>query len=136
MASIARRDDGRWRARYRDPAGREHARHFTPEGRRAAVARHVVTAVNTGAWVDPQRGAGTVAEWAQDGSRGKVAPQAHAPWERTPASCCASTCCPSGARHRIADVGHGGPSAGSRPSSASDVPVDVHKIHRRLSRWC
>ena len=26
--SIARRDDGRWRARYRDPAGREHPRHF------------------------------------------------------------------------------------------------------------
>ncbi len=28
MASIARRADGRWRARYRDGEGREHARHF------------------------------------------------------------------------------------------------------------
>lgn len=28
MANIQRRPDGRWRARYRDDAGREHARHF------------------------------------------------------------------------------------------------------------
>lgn len=28
MASIARRSDGQWRARYRDPGGRGHARHF------------------------------------------------------------------------------------------------------------
>ncbi len=28
MASIAKRPDGHWRARYRDPTGREHARHF------------------------------------------------------------------------------------------------------------
>jgi hypothetical protein len=29
MASIAKRSDGRWRARYRDAAGVEHSRHFT-----------------------------------------------------------------------------------------------------------
>lgn len=28
MASIQKRDNGRWRARYRDAAGREHAKHF------------------------------------------------------------------------------------------------------------
>ena len=28
MASIAKRPNGKWRARYRDAAGREHARHF------------------------------------------------------------------------------------------------------------
>jgi Phage integrase, N-terminal SAM-like domain len=28
MASIKKRPDGRWRARYRDPDGREHAKHF------------------------------------------------------------------------------------------------------------
>jgi hypothetical protein len=28
MASVKRRPDGTWRARYRDPSGREHARHF------------------------------------------------------------------------------------------------------------
>lgn len=29
MASVTRRPDGRWRARYGDPDGREHARHVT-----------------------------------------------------------------------------------------------------------
>ena len=28
MASIKRRPDGKWRARYRDPSGKEHAAHF------------------------------------------------------------------------------------------------------------
>jgi hypothetical protein len=28
MASIKKRSDGRWRARYRDETDREHARHF------------------------------------------------------------------------------------------------------------
>lgn len=28
MASIKKRPDGIWRARYRDEAGKEHARHF------------------------------------------------------------------------------------------------------------
>jgi hypothetical protein len=28
LASIQRRPDGRWRARYHDPSGRERARHF------------------------------------------------------------------------------------------------------------
>ena len=28
MANIQKRPDGRWRARYRDSHGKEHARHF------------------------------------------------------------------------------------------------------------
>jgi hypothetical protein len=28
MANIAKRPDGKWRARYRDEAGKEHTRHF------------------------------------------------------------------------------------------------------------
>ncbi len=68
MASIARRDDGRWRARYRDDEGREHARHF---GRRQDAQRwldEVTTAVVTGQYVDPKAGRITFAsfyrEWA------------------------------------------------------------------------
>lgn len=34
MASINKRPNGTWRARYRDDTGREHARHF---GRRATA---------------------------------------------------------------------------------------------------
>ena len=55
MANIARRPDGTWRARYRDAAGKEHARHFV---RRADAQRwidSVTTAVQTGTYVDPAR---------------------------------------------------------------------------------
>jgi hypothetical protein len=48
MASIKKRDDGVWRARYRDGSGREHARHFA---RRVDAQRwldEVTAAVVTG----------------------------------------------------------------------------------------
>jgi len=60
MASIQRRPDGQWRARYRDSAGKEHARHFD----RRIDAQHwlnsVTTAVVTGNYVDPSRSKVTV----------------------------------------------------------------------------
>ena len=31
MASVAKRPDGTWRARYRDAADEEHSRHFARE---------------------------------------------------------------------------------------------------------
>lgn len=62
MANIAKRPDGRWRARYRDTAGREHARHF----QRKVDAQHwldsVTSAVQAGRYVDPQRSRLTVAK--------------------------------------------------------------------------
>ena len=63
MASIARRSDGRWRARYRDEAGREHARHF---GRKVDAARwldEVTAALVVGDYVDPAAGKITFATW-------------------------------------------------------------------------
>lgn len=64
MASIAKRPDGQWRARYRDLANKEHSRHF----RRKVDAQHwidsVTTAVNTGMYVDPRRTRLTVSEWS------------------------------------------------------------------------
>jgi integrase len=64
MANIAKRQDGSWRARYRDTGGKEHARHF---GRKVDAQRwldSVTTAVNTGTYVDPQASKVTVGEWA------------------------------------------------------------------------
>jgi hypothetical protein len=55
MASIGpKRADGTYRARYRDPAGKEHARQFH---RRAEVQRWLDTETAklvTGTWVDPR----------------------------------------------------------------------------------
>ncbi|MGB8380436.1 MAG: site-specific integrase [Dermatophilaceae bacterium] len=62
--SVARRPDGRWRARFRDTTGREHAKHFT----RKVDAERWVTANmaqrDRGEWLDPDRGRATVGELA------------------------------------------------------------------------
>ncbi|GAA3278943.1 tyrosine-type recombinase/integrase [Nesterenkonia halobia] len=69
MASIAKRPNGQWRARYRDARGKEHARHF----RRKAEARNwldeVSASVLTGTYVDPARSRSTVATVADAWSR-------------------------------------------------------------------
>jgi len=65
MASIAKRPDGQWRARYRDAAGKEHARHFA---RRVDAQRwldEVTTAVVTGQYVDPGAGKETLRAYAE-----------------------------------------------------------------------
>jgi len=64
MASIGRRADGRWRARHRNPAGKEHARHFARKIDTQHWLDSVTTAVRTGAHVDPSTGRLTVGEWA------------------------------------------------------------------------
>ena len=48
MASIAKRPDGQWRARYRDAAGKEHARHFTRKVDAQRWLDEVTTSIVTG----------------------------------------------------------------------------------------
>jgi integrase len=48
MASIAKRQDGRWRARYRDVAGKEHSHHFKRKVDAQRWLDEVTTAVTTG----------------------------------------------------------------------------------------
>ncbi len=64
MANIAKRSDGRWRARYRDAAGREHSRHFKRKLDAQNWLDSVTTAVTTGSYVDPRLSKITVGEWA------------------------------------------------------------------------
>ena len=56
MASIQRRKDGKWRARYRDPDGREHARHFDRKGDAQRWLDETTTDLLTGRYVDPRAG--------------------------------------------------------------------------------
>ena len=69
MASIKRRPDGQWRARYRDDAGKEHAKHFARKLDAQRWLDEVTASMVTGAYVDPKAGrvtfAGYFAEWAQ-----------------------------------------------------------------------
>lgn len=60
MANIAKRPDGRYRARYRDGRGREHAKHFDLKRDAQRWLDEVATAVTTGQYVDPVRSRATV----------------------------------------------------------------------------
>jgi hypothetical protein len=64
MASIAKRPDGRWRARYRDAAEAEHSRHFARKIAAQQWLDSVTTAVTTGTYTDPRRSRITVREWS------------------------------------------------------------------------
>lgn len=65
MASIARRPDGRWRARYRDAGGKEHARHFTRKVDAQRWLDEVTASIITGMYVDPRAGNVTFAAYAE-----------------------------------------------------------------------
>src|SRR4051812_32999121 len=70
MGNIAKRPDGKWRARYRDAAGKEHAKHFDRkvEAERWLATVHV--ALLRGEWVDPALGRTTLGDWASTWSEG------------------------------------------------------------------
>jgi hypothetical protein len=56
MASVKKRPDGQWRARYRDDAGKEHARHFARNVDAQRWLDEVTASMVTGAYVDPAAG--------------------------------------------------------------------------------
>lgn len=64
MASIQKRPNGRYRARYRDPNGHEHARHFAKRRDAEKWLAAQVTKVSDGTWVDPLAGRRTFGEFA------------------------------------------------------------------------
>lgn len=56
MASVSKRPNGTRRARYRDPVGKEHARHFTRKVHAQRWLDEVTTSLITGVYVDPAAG--------------------------------------------------------------------------------
>ena len=64
MGSVSKRSNGRWRARYRDPAKKEHARDF----RRRLDAERWLASIETskarGDWLDPALGKIAFGTWA------------------------------------------------------------------------
>ncbi len=65
MASITKRPDGRWRARYRDGAGKEHARHFARKLDGQRWLDEVTSSVVTGTYTDPKTARTTVGDWCE-----------------------------------------------------------------------
>lgn len=64
MASIKKRPDGKWRARYRDGEGKEHSRHFARKVDAELWVTEQAAAVARGQHVDPSDKT-TVAEYAR-----------------------------------------------------------------------
>lgn len=65
MASIKRRPDGRWRARYRDPDGRERAHHFTRKGDAERWLANIQSDIARGGCRDPAAARTTFKEYAE-----------------------------------------------------------------------
>lgn len=63
MASVKKRPDGKWRARYRDAEGKEHAQHFRRKIDAQTWLDEVTAAVVTGTYIDPKKAKLTVGEW-------------------------------------------------------------------------
>jgi integrase len=65
LASIQKRDEGGYRARYRDPAGREHAKHFRRKVDAQQWLDQQAASVLAGTWVTPKTQKTTVAQWCE-----------------------------------------------------------------------
>lgn len=64
MGSAAKRPDGRWRARYRGPDGRERSKHFDRKMDAERWLAGVEVARARGEWVDPSRARVTLDGWS------------------------------------------------------------------------
>jgi hypothetical protein len=65
MASVQRRPDGRWRARYRDTADKKHARHFTRKADAERWLDEIRSDLLRGTYVDPAAGRVLFADFAR-----------------------------------------------------------------------
>ncbi|MCK1804081.1 site-specific integrase [Brevibacterium sp. R8603A2] len=72
MSSIQKRPNGRWRARYRDHDGKEHARHFDRKIDAQGWLNTVTASIVRGDYVDPQAGRVTLRSWYEYWSSTKV----------------------------------------------------------------
>jgi integrase len=87
MGFVERRAQGKWRARYRGPDGRERSRTL---GRRIDAERWLrgqETAVSAGAWTDPGRGAITIDQWIDAWLPTRRADLRATSWERVASIC-------------------------------------------------
>jgi integrase len=72
MASIKKRPDGMYRARYRDDAGKEHARHFARKVDAQRWLDQTTASIVTGQYVDPRAGKITFSAYFADYAKRQV----------------------------------------------------------------
>ncbi|MBC2905457.1 tyrosine-type recombinase/integrase [Streptomyces cupreus] len=76
MANIQKRPNGKWRARYRDLDGKEHARHFDRKLDAQRWLDEVTASIVTGQYVDPQAGRITFEKYAKKWEESLIASEA------------------------------------------------------------
>ena len=72
MSSITKRPEGRWRARYRDANGKEHAKHFDRKVDAQRWVDEVTASIVTGQYVDPRAARVTFREYAESWRQAQV----------------------------------------------------------------
>lgn len=70
--SVTKRPDGRWRARYRGPDGRERAKHFDRKVDAERWLTEQRSKLNRGEWLDPGLSRLTLGEWASQWLEGQA----------------------------------------------------------------
>ncbi len=76
MANIQKRPNGKWRARYRDLDGKEHARHFERKLDAQRWLDEVTASMVTGQYVDPRAGRVTFEKYAEKWEGSLIASEA------------------------------------------------------------
>ncbi|MFD5446207.1 tyrosine-type recombinase/integrase [Streptomyces tendae] len=76
MANIQKRPNGKWRARYRDLDGKEHARHFDRKIDAQRWLDEVTASIVTGQYVDPRAGRITFETYAKKWEESLIASEA------------------------------------------------------------
>ncbi|MDW8475799.1 site-specific integrase [Streptomyces scabiei] len=76
MANIQKRPNGKWRARYRDLDGKEHARHFDRKLDAQRWIDEVTASIVTGQYVDPQAGRITFETYSKKWEESLIASEA------------------------------------------------------------
>lgn len=72
FGNVRKLPSGRWQARYRDTAGREHAATFAAKGDASRYLARAQADLERGEWRDPRLGRVTFAEWAEEYLAGAV----------------------------------------------------------------
>lgn len=65
MSSVDKTGNGRWRARYRDPAGKSRSRTFRRKGDAERFLAATATDIHRGDWIDPKLRRARFDEWAE-----------------------------------------------------------------------
>jgi len=131
VANIQKRPDGRWRARYRDNPGQEHARHFKRKIDAQRWLDDITTAVTTGTYVDPSRGRVAVGEWAQTWLLRKVDPKPTT--RRGYASAIRTHIDPRWATVKLIDITHAAVAAWVAGLTELGLSASTRHAHRVLS---